>query len=269
MKELSIEEKAQAYDIALDKIKMLLGTGSSCSREELEYVFPELKESEGEKIRKKIIKLVKEHSVNHERCQMENWLENQGEHAKFIDSIQVGDKVTRNKDGVLVNLSQLNRVAKKDEKQGEQTSNFKVGDTVKRPNSNVTYKVTNIDNYGFQLDGGHWFKLDRKSEFELVEQKPAKWNKNDKVLLDETLHFIREFQQSDRCINEGDMQNSVTCENWLKSLKDRVRPQSTWKPSDEQMEYLAKAITTLGNEGDNKTSAILYELRTDLKKLKE
>lgn len=41
----------------------------------------------------------------------------QGEHAKFCDSIQVGDKVTRNEDGVLVNLSQLNRVAKK---QGEQ-----------------------------------------------------------------------------------------------------------------------------------------------------
>ena len=52
--------------------------------------------------------------------------------------------------------------------------------------------------------------------------------------------------------------------NWLKSL----RPQNRWKPSEEQMEYLAKAITTLGNEGDNKTSAILYELRTDLKKLK-
>lgn len=40
------------------------------------------------------------------------------------------------------------------------------------------------------------------------------------------------------------------------------------KPSDEQMEYLAKAIITLENEGDNKTSAILSELRADLKKLK-
>ena len=54
------------------------------------------------------------------------WLEKQGEHAKFRDSIQIGDKVTRNQDGVLVNLSQLKRVAKKDEKQGEQKPADKV-----------------------------------------------------------------------------------------------------------------------------------------------
>ena len=45
------------------------------------------------------------------------WLEKQGEHANFLSKIQAGDKVTRNEDGVLVNLSQLNRVANK---QGEQ-----------------------------------------------------------------------------------------------------------------------------------------------------
>ena len=37
----------------------------------------ELKESENEKIRKKILALVKEHAVNHERCQMEEYLEKQ------------------------------------------------------------------------------------------------------------------------------------------------------------------------------------------------
>lgn len=56
--------------------------------------------------------------------------------------------------------------------------------------------------------------------------------------------------------------------HWLKTLPNRITFNPYWKPSDEQMEYLAKAITTLGNEGDNKTSAILHELQTDLKKLK-
>lgn len=60
MKELSIEEKAKRYDIALDKIKRLLGTGSNCSREELEYVFPELAESEDERIRKELIEYIKD-----------------------------------------------------------------------------------------------------------------------------------------------------------------------------------------------------------------
>ena len=60
MKELSIEEKAKAYDIALDKIKMLLGTGSSCSRKELEYVFPELNESREDEM----IRIIKEVILN-------------------------------------------------------------------------------------------------------------------------------------------------------------------------------------------------------------
>ena len=41
-----------------------------------------------------------------------SFVEKHGEHTKFINSIQVGDKVTRNQDGMLVNLSQLERMAK-------------------------------------------------------------------------------------------------------------------------------------------------------------
>ena len=92
----------------------------------VEYIFPELKESEDERIRIWIrkeleSKYVVDNIVNNVMADKAlAWLEKQGEHNKFRDSIQVGDKVTRNEDGVLVNLSQLNRVAKKDEKQGEQ-----------------------------------------------------------------------------------------------------------------------------------------------------
>lgn len=87
----------------------------------------EHEESEDEKISKALIKLVKKAGEGYENVidgvSIENaisWLEKQYEHSKFYDSIQVGDKVTRNKDGVLVNLSQLNRVAKPAEKQGKQ-----------------------------------------------------------------------------------------------------------------------------------------------------
>lgn len=50
----------------------------------------------------------------------------QKEHNKFIESIQIGDQVTRNQDGMLVNLSQLKRVAKPSEKQGEKKPTDKV-----------------------------------------------------------------------------------------------------------------------------------------------
>ena len=42
------------------------------------------------------------------------WLEKQEKKAKFIDSIQVGDNVTRTPDGILVNTSELSRITKAD-----------------------------------------------------------------------------------------------------------------------------------------------------------
>lgn len=72
-------------------------------------------------------------------CDAKQELEKQGEHAKFRDSIQVGDKVTRNGDGVLVNLSQLNRVAKKDEKQIK--NNMGISETTKQKLEDSLHKA--------------------------------------------------------------------------------------------------------------------------------
>lgn len=55
MKELSIEQKARAYDEALEKAKRLYGEGTIT--ECLCHIFPELKESRDEKIRKLLIRL--------------------------------------------------------------------------------------------------------------------------------------------------------------------------------------------------------------------
>jgi hypothetical protein len=120
MKELSIKEKAKRYDEALKVLHKYDGANIMFSQSLKEEMFPELKESEGERIRKRII-----HALHGDVLEMSeikeavDWLEKQGEHANFLNKIQVGDKVTRNQDGMLVNLSQLNRVAKKDEKQGK------------------------------------------------------------------------------------------------------------------------------------------------------
>ena len=164
MKELSIEEKAKAYDEALEKAKNYHSPETVCNvRIAMENLFPELKENEDERIRKELIVylstvddkelipyeswiawLEKQGNKDEEilvlKDQIESLhaaikalkethkikLEKQGEHAKFCDSIKVGDKVTRNEDGVLVNLSQLKRVAKPAEVQGEQKSADKI-----------------------------------------------------------------------------------------------------------------------------------------------
>lgn len=68
------------------------------------------------------------------------------------------------------------------------------------------------------------------------------WSKEDELMIQDAIHWIQEFQKSDRCKDENDMQNSVTCENWLKSLK----PQSHWKPTVEQMEALKYVVDYFG-----------------------
>ena len=113
--------KNQEEAIAI--VKQMIADGQ-ISQEVAEKYFPELKESEGdEMIRKALVEHFKWNSqqILNEFANKEvlAWLEKQGEYAKFRDSIQVGDKVTRNQDGVLVNLSQLKRVAKPAEKQGK------------------------------------------------------------------------------------------------------------------------------------------------------
>ena len=58
MKELPIEEKAKRYDEALEKSKRLYEQGTIT--ESLAYIFPELKESEDESIRKEMISYFKQ-----------------------------------------------------------------------------------------------------------------------------------------------------------------------------------------------------------------
>jgi len=65
MKELSIEEKAKAYDEAIEKLRDFYRDYDTVSclidvKEELANLFPELKESEDEKIKKEIISFIQD-----------------------------------------------------------------------------------------------------------------------------------------------------------------------------------------------------------------
>ena len=88
MKELSIEEKAQRYDEALEiiidyyqKIKYSSLSNVSTDREVLEKAFPELKESEDERIRKELIDFIYDKTDTYELREKSNswlaWLEKQ------------------------------------------------------------------------------------------------------------------------------------------------------------------------------------------------
>lgn len=109
---------------AIDIVRKNWPNGRHQLSEALETLIPELKESEDERIRKWIkkeleSKYVVDSIVNNVMADKAlAWLKKQGEHIKFLESIQIGDEETRNPDGVLVNLSQLKRMTEK----GEQNS---------------------------------------------------------------------------------------------------------------------------------------------------
>lgn len=95
MKELSIEEKAKRYDEAIERAKGLVDFCSDNELKTLEFVFPELKESEDERIRKSIINLVIKSAQNGgmalhkwESQQMLAWLEKQD---KLMEALQISN----------------------------------------------------------------------------------------------------------------------------------------------------------------------------------
>ena len=161
MKELSIEEKAKRYDEAIEIAKEINNEQRAQPFNVMTKVFPELAESEDEKIRKSLIDMLK----NDEKCYLKEiaWLEKQGEQ--------------------------------------KTVSEMKTPEGSLGIDSDTHNKIVDECIYG--------------------EQASA-WSEKDGEMIDETLYFIREYQQSNRCKDENGMQNSVTCKKWLKNLKQRI-----------------------------------------------
>lgn len=78
-----------------------------------------------------------------------------------------------------------------------------------------------------------------------ADKSGSTWSEEDMAIIDDAIFFIQEFQKSDRCKNESDMQNSVTCERFLIFLKDKVAPQSKQEWSEEDEEMLSDAIAAV------------------------
>ena len=57
---------------------------------------------------------------------------------------------------------------------------------------------------------------------ELSGKRIIGWSNVDEEVIKETIYFINEYQKSNRCKDENGMQNSVTCEKWLRNLIKRT-----------------------------------------------
>lgn len=116
----------QKYEEALEIARCYKGL-----RAEMEMIFPELKEKSKNEMMINFIthELAciratdeKDSDRYNELTEAITWLEKQNEHQQFLNKIQVGDELTKNERGQLVNLSQLERVSKPRNKQKTEES---------------------------------------------------------------------------------------------------------------------------------------------------
>ncbi len=189
---MTTEQKAKAYDEALKRAEAAIDIAADKDlvKGVATTIFPELKESENERIRKWLYDYIS-------NCPNNNF--------DFYGGV--------GKDAVL----------------------------------NYLEKQKEAENVSASTMIPSWWGEEQKQE-----QKSAEWSEEDEEML---LSIINAFRNG--------TVSTIGQEQWLKSL----RPHPHWKPSEEQIEYLSKAIYILGEEGDCRTAAVLNELRKDLKNL--
>lgn len=319
------------YKEALEKIRSLHRDYNQIStlidvKEELENIFPELAESEGEGIRKALLEMVHDTTgdslwvdYNVHKEDAIAWLEKQGEPVEinpteFDTRLQalIGKFDSLPKEELIgslsfwMNMIQNDGTYKSDEKQGEQ-----------KPTEE--YNITGIGSKNAQGKLGEMIKK-LKPVNEVLEQKPT-WIEEDESNLQ---GIIDEIQANKNHAPAYDLATYNRFLSWLKSLKDRVQlqnieyynpykevvesiakmcqhydnmdvgslqdfydnvkvkckdakeydslfPQSTWKPTEQQMKVLNEVINFAADHGTMRWNDYIYNvlkgLREQLNKL--
>lgn len=213
---------------------------------DLEKIFPELAESEDEMIRKRIIALVNAHGQGMYKDDMLAWLEKQ----KPI--ILTGDDLSTLKNWVGYIQDKASELELNDwfVEATEKVVNKMKTLLIQHPN--IIPKEMDVDDTNFWLE-------------KQGEQKPA-WSEEDEKEYKYVLKFVDNILNNYG--NKKDYEHCKRCYDWLKSLKDRVLPQNTWKPSDGQITVLELA-SKYERVFTPKQIDILIGLKEQLKKLRE
>ena len=203
--------------------------------EDIVELFPELAESEDEKIRKDIVFFIAaNHKDDGEKARWLYWLDKQGEQKVIIPK-------------------------------------FRVGDTIHVKNSSAEYIITDISNGMYHGKG--WgldiVAADKSGDWELVEQKSAEWSEKDDVMLDEIIDF---FENGTVKLQHDLSLYASWLKSLTQKLSNIERTGKNWKPSEEQIITLCNVIDTHVREHERNqenahTYMVLKELKEQLLKL--
>ena len=211
---------------------MQLLTDGVISNEVAARYFPELKENEDEKVRKELIKAI---NLAYD-CGIAITKENRDKYLAWI------------------------------EKQGEQKPvviipKFRVGDVIHLKNSCAEYTIKSISDGHYYGNGFSFNIVGCDRDYELVKQKPTDkcegcnnvkgcvacvdgsewahieeqnpaWSEEDEYVFNKILNWCVLVNPASSIFEELPKDKFV---ERLKSIKDRIQPQSIWKPSKEQI----------------------------------
>lgn len=228
----------KAYKEALERAKLsrqqLLDIGEEAT--EIEHIFPELAESEDEKIRKAVITYIK-YNVSDisgwSKKELIAWLEKQGEQ-KF-EWIENDDEDLSSIANKFIPEPVWNAL---EESEGE--------------GSNVS-----AYDYSQMIDmfksGVQWFKSVKQNPLKIAKFKKGEqnhtWSEEDEMMLTSTINTLKLLE------DKGATNMKIA---WLNALKQK----SHWKPSEEQM----NALNMVYKDKTIQTET-LKSLYNDLKKL--
>lgn len=258
--------------------------------DEVLEIFPELKESEDERIRKELLNAFQESEDSlymvltpHRRESFITWLEKQGKTSPILsNSLNIG-KV-------------------------EQKPKFRVGDTIKNKKTNKIFTISDYSllyEYYHDINHYHEIKFSEQDDWELVEQNHA-WSEEDEHKFKVVVNaLVEDYEATPELINwfnslkerVGFEVNRTTTKEWSEEIEGAIsllndmaeeqekdycphnannlqkaayyletcRPQNRWKPSDYQLEALESATE---NCAYSEYQDCLRELIRQLKKLR-
>lgn len=221
MKEISIEEKAARYDEAINRIKHYVVDKYGCSRIKVADIFPELKESDDERIRKELIAEVKEQ----------------------IDCIPAPD--CRDEEDEKA-LKQLNKWLAWLEKQGEPQDKGEISDGYHTFNELYYYRMLYNAAF-FNMLPKEWVHKSKKHHdgedcfgggwFIVMANLPTGQISNHYELKDWDLFQIPEKEVADKWDGHTPQEAANRLHKYLLEKQGEQ-----WKPNDEMLEALYRAI---------------------------
>ena len=222
----------KAYKEALEKAKARYDKNPTdgyvgYTNQILEEIFPELKESEDELIRKRLINLIKELAANKEAIHTGGYFVD-GQDKKYISYL---------------------------EKQKERGPLSK----------DEEYTLARIIEYLEDNDcPSKWEDLlhDVYSLPYQKEQKPAEWSEEDSIMIERIVETIQDYAMKTWQIDEETYGTKEPLISYIRFLRS-LCPQPHWKPSEEQMNALFDILCP-ADSVDRDTLGTLYD---DLKKL--